>query len=86
MRIVGVEHFELDAGDIHTIDVWFSKRRGVWMIERLNASGDRMGVAHACAAREDAEACLGEWLRAHGEAHLVGSEDAARRRKMRRAA
>ena len=86
MRIVGIEDSEPEAGAIHTIDVWLSQRSGKWIIERLDANGDRMGWVHVCEHREDAEACLAEWLRAHGETHLVAPFEAARRAKVARAA
>ena len=85
MRIVGIER-EPDSGDIHTIDVWYSQRRGAWIIERLNADGDCLGAAHVCEHREDAEECLAEWMRSHGETHLVAPFDDAHRFAVPRAA
>ena len=86
MRIVGIEANEPDAGAIHTIDVWFSQRSGKWIIERLDANGDRMGAAHVCKSRTEAEDCLADWLRTHGETHLVAPFEIARRVKIARAA
>ena len=86
MRIVGIEDSEAETGAIHTIDVWFSQRSGKWIIERLDADGDRMGGAHVCADREEAEDCLADWLRAHGEAHLVAPFEDMHRVKVARAA
>ncbi len=86
MRIVGIEANEPDAGAIHTIDVWFSQRRGKWIIERLNADGHRMGAAHVCESREEAEDCLADWLRRHDETHLVAPFDVLQRAKIARAA
>ena len=86
MRIVGIETSEVDVGAIHTIDVWFSERRGKWIIERLDANGDRMGAAHVCESRDEAEDCLADWLRAHGETHLVAPFEAMHRVQVARAA
>lgn len=85
MRIVGVELSGPEAGSVHTIDLWFSRRRGAWIVERLDAEGGHIGHAHICTDREDAEACLAEWLRAHGETHVVG-EEVELRQATRRAA
>ena len=86
MRIVGIERVEPDHYDIHTIDVWFSQKRGKWIIERLNADGDTIGHAHVCESLEDAETCLAEWLRAHDETHLMAPSDPAPRTQLRHAA
>lgn len=86
MRIVGIETSEPETGAIHTIDVWFSARRGKWIIERLDADGHRMGAAHVCESRDEAEDCLADWLRAHGETHLVAPFETEQRMKVARAA
>ena len=86
MRIVGVEDREPEAGAIHTIDVWFSERRGKWVIERLDADGDGVGTVLVCESREDAEDCLADWLRAHSETHLVAPFEAVHRMMVARAA
>lgn len=77
---------------MHAIDLWFSGRRRLWVIERLNVDGDLIGVAHCCPDEETALACIGEWLRTHGgEVQFVSpprSKEPLRqaRRKVRRAA
>ena len=81
MRIVGIEISEASVEHVQTIDLWYSERSRKWIIERLNANGDRVGVAQACASRQDAEACLAEWLRWHGETHLLSPDEAKRRRQ-----
>lgn len=85
MRIVGIEN-EPETGAIHTIDVWFSERRSKWIVERLDADGNHLGAAHVCADRDEAEDCLADWMRTHGETHLVSPFDDAHRLKMPRAA
>lgn len=78
MHIVGIDLPERDETHVHSIDMWFSNRRQIWIVERLNADGDPVGVAHHCASREGGMDCLAEWVRAHGETHLVLSlEDRA---------
>ena len=81
MRIVGIEMPEASVEHVHTIDLWYSDRSRKWIIERLNANGDRVGVAQSYDSREDAEACLAEWLRWHGETHLLSPAEAKRRRQ-----
>ena len=71
MDIVGIEGTVRDASHVHTIDVWFSERRGKWVVERLNADGHHVGLAFLCASEADAEDCVAEWLRAHVETHLA---------------
>lgn len=78
LDIVGIEQARSDDDDVHTIDVWFSQRRGCWVVERLNAAGHLVGTAHCCASEHDAEACLTEWLRAHGETHLAAARGRTR--------
>jgi hypothetical protein len=71
MRIVGMEIADPNDNDVHTIDLWYSEKRGAWLVERLDAQGRQIGLAHRCATQPEASACLDEWLRAHGETHLV---------------
>jgi hypothetical protein len=88
VRIVGIEASEPEAGTIHTIDVWYSQRSGRWIVERLDANGDRIGTAHVCADRAEAEDCLADWMRTHSETHLVAPFETLKhaRAKVRRAA
>ena len=79
MRIVGAENNEPDA--VHTIDLWFSERRGGWVVERLDAEGHMIGTSHFCTNEHDATACLDHWLRAHAETHLVSPRERAKMRK-----
>lgn len=76
MDVVGHDQDAWGDDHVHTIDIWFSRRRNCWVVERLNAEGHLVGAAHRCATREDAEHCLAEWLRAHGETHLTTPDDA----------
>lgn len=68
MEIVGIESPE----GVHTIDLWFSARRGCWVLERHDVHGDVVGISYCTPDEPDASACLAEWLRSHDEAHLVG--------------
>ena len=76
MRIVGTDH--TDPGHVHTIDMWFSKRRGGWLVERLDADGHHIGAAYFCADEQDAATCVEHWLRDHSETHLVAPNDRMR--------
>ena len=84
VHIVGINPQEFDATHVHTIDMWFSDRRAVWIVERLNAEGDHVGLAHLCASEDDAADCVAEWLRAHAETHLVSPRRETRTRTARR--
>ncbi len=91
MHIVGIIEEADGEMQVHTIDVWFSRRTARWLVERLDGNGDLIGLVHHCATEEDALACVGEWLRAHPETHLVSprvAEKIARavRRTSKRAA
>ncbi len=88
MQIVGIEDLDHDGPQVHTIDIWFSKKRGAWILERLDAQGHQVGSAHACADEHEASACLGEWLRAHDDTYLVAPRalDAAEKRVLAEAA
>ena len=77
MDIVGSEKERWEDDHVHTIDIWYSRRRGCWVVERLNLAGDLVGTAHCCASQHDAEACLADWLRAHDEAHLTAARQLA---------
>ncbi len=68
VEIVGIE---TDEG-VHTIDIWFSARRDCWVLERHDVEGRIVGVSYCTPDEPDAAACLSEWLRTHGETHLVG--------------
>ena len=76
MLVVGIDDPNREEAHVHTIDLWFSRRLGVWVVERLNASGDVIGHPHHCANARDAAHCLQEWLRSHGETHLVTPREA----------
>jgi hypothetical protein len=76
MLVVGVDDPNRHDTHVHTIDMWFSRRRRVWVVERLNACGHVIGPSHYCTSEQDATHCLQEWLRAHGETHLVTPRDA----------
>lgn len=78
MRIVGPERTGPGHAGVHTVDMWFSHRRGRWVVERLDAEGHLLGHVFCAAEEADAAACLEEWLRAHGETHLVTREVRAR--------
>lgn len=82
MHIVGMDWPGREETHVHTIDIWFSDRRELWIVERLNANGDPIGMAHPCASEGDAAACLAEWLRAHPETHLVTPRDKAAVRRV----
>lgn len=69
----------VDEDLVHTIDLWFSERRGVWVIERLDAAGDLIGAAHCCDHEDDAAACLQEWMRSHGDVRFFAPGPARRR-------
>ena len=73
MDVVGIDRSDWQDGHVHTLDVWYSKRRRCWIVERLNHEGRLVGTAHCCATLHDAEACVTHWLRAHDEAHLVAA-------------
>jgi hypothetical protein len=77
VKIVGHDRDEWSEDEVHTIDLWFSARRGVWIVERLNSSGHLVGTAHSCSSLEDAQACLEEWLRSHDEAHMTSPAEQA---------
>lgn len=70
MEIVG-SSLGGEEAQIHTIDVWFSKRRNAWVVERLDADGHLVGAAHYCDHEHDAADCLAHWLRTHGDTQLV---------------
>ena len=76
MRIVGTDH--ADPGRVHTIDMWFSRRRGGLIVERLDSDGHPIGTAHVCLDEHEASACLEHWLRTHAETHLVAPTDRSR--------
>lgn len=80
MQITG-RTVEPGGSGVHTIDVWFSERRGVWVIERLDAEGHLIGAAHWCESRENATACVAEWLRAHDETGFVAHLPPGRTRR-----
>lgn len=88
MQIVGIEHMGREASHVHTIDVWYSQKRRMWIVERLDAEGHQIGMTHRCASEHEAAACLEEWLRAHSETHLVAPKaaTAAEMRVLSRAA
>ena len=71
MHIVGHEISDREPDHVHTIDLWFSERRKVWIVERLNEDGHHVGATYQTADMRDAQACLEEWLRIHAETHLV---------------
>lgn len=80
MQIVGIEHTgrdsaQVDTAQVHTIDMWFSERRGMWFVERLDADGNQIGVVHRCGDEQEASACLDEWLRTHSETHLLAPRE-----------
>ena len=75
LQIVGIDIADREETHVHTIDMWFSKRRNVWLVERLNADGHVVGAIHRCASADDARACVQEWLRAHAETHLLAPEE-----------
>ena len=76
MQIVGIVETADGEAPVHTIDVWFSKRSRRWLVERLDAHGDLIGAVHHCPSEQDALVCVGEWLRAHPETHLLSPRDA----------
>ena len=76
MHIVGIEQTDGDEPRVHTIDIWFSRRRQLWFVERLDSQGHQVGLAHFCADEQEAAACLAEWLRTHDETHLVAPQNA----------
>ena len=71
MRIVGINNTDCGTPRVQTIDIWFSERRRMWFVERLDAEGHQLGLAHRCDNKAEAEACLEEWLREHSETELV---------------
>lgn len=79
MNIVGIDIPDREEAQVHTIDIWFSQKRGAWAVERLNADGHLIGAAFHCEHEDDAVACLAEWLRAHGETHLASPRQLVRR-------
>lgn len=76
MQIVGIEQTDNDEGRVHTIDIWYSRRRQAWVVERLSANGGQIGAAHYCASEADAAVCLEEWMRVHDDVHLVAPREA----------
>ena len=77
MQIVGIDIADREETHVHTIDMWFSKQRNVWCVERLNHDGDLIGAVHHCASKDDAQSCLDHWLRSHVETHLVAPRESA---------
>ncbi len=73
MRIVGRDREPWSREHVHTIDIWYSRRRRRWIVERLDLEGHLLGASHSCADVGEAEACLADWLRTHDEAHLATS-------------
>ena len=85
MHIVGIVEDADGETQVHTIDVWFSRRLDRWLVERLDGEGHLIGSIYHCQSEEDALACVGEWLRAHPETCLVSPRDAERIAKAVRA-
>ncbi len=81
MHIVGHETDNPEPDHVHTIDLWFSEKRKVWIVERLNADGHHVGATYQTKDVHDARACLEEWLRIHAETHLVGRDVPLKRRR-----
>lgn len=76
MQVVGIEQTDSDGFRVHTIDIWYSRRRQTWVVERLSADGGQVGAAHHCSSEAEAAACLEEWLRTHDDVHLVAPREA----------
>ena len=77
MQIVGIDRADWEETHVHTVDLWYSKRRNVWVVERLSAAGHIIGSTHYCPTADDAAACLADWLRVHDETHLVSPRELA---------
>ena len=75
MNVVGIEQADWHDDHVHTVDLWYSKRRRCWIVERLNVHGSLVGTAHCSQTLDDAEHCLTEWLRSHDEAHVTSARD-----------
>ena len=81
MHIVGHEAAEPEPDHVHTIDLWFSDKRRLWIVERLSSDGHHVGATYQTHNEHDAKACLEDWLRAHAGTHLVGRNPAQKRRR-----
>jgi hypothetical protein len=71
VQIVGIDHSGNGQLAVHTIDIWYSARSRAWLVERLDEDGHLIGAPHRCESEDEARACLEEWMRTHGETHLV---------------
>jgi hypothetical protein len=79
--MVGPDRAERERDHVHTIELWFSQKRKVWIVERLNDEGHHIGATYQTTDVHAAQACLEEWLRMHGETHLVEREAKPKRRR-----
>ena len=71
MNVVGFDDATRDLMQVHTIDVWFSQRRNLWIVDRLNADGHHVGVVFVSMDEAEAKDCAAHWLRAHTETYLL---------------
>lgn len=75
MQVFGGGSQTCDEGQVYSIDLWFSKRRQLWIVERLDSNGNVIGAVHQCSDEDDAHTCLRDWLRAHADTHSFSKDD-----------
>ena len=65
MQVIGPDPGIGGDDAVHTIDVWFSRERRRWVVQRLNGQGEPIGHGHFCRSEDEARACVTDWMRRH---------------------